>query len=57
MGLSYHDEKSLVDTAASWRFGAQNQNPILETGGVEMADQEILDRTCTQCDDVEIVGI
>jgi hypothetical protein len=46
-----------VETAASWRFAAQNQNSILETGGVEMVDQEVPDRTCIQCDDIEIVDI
>ena len=56
MRLSGHDEKSLVETAASWCFA--DQNPVPETGGVEMAVQEGLDRICLQpCDDVEIVDI
>ena len=36
MGLSYHDEQSLVETAASWRFAPYNQNPISETGDIEI---------------------
>jgi len=62
MGLSYHDDKSLVETAASWRFAPQNQNSIPENGGVilEMAGQpeERLDSIYIQqleCDDIEIV--
>jgi len=51
MGLSYHDTKSLIETAASWRFAPQNQNPNSEIGGVEMVGQE---RPFQQCDDVNI---
>lgn len=32
MGLSYHDEKSMVETAASWRFASYNRNPGPEIG-------------------------
>ena len=32
MGLSYHDEKSMVETAASWRFASHNHNPVSEIG-------------------------
>ena len=35
MGLSYHDEKSMVETAASWRFVSYNQNTDSENGGIE----------------------
>lgn len=57
MGLSYHDDRSLVETAASWRFAPQNQNSIPENEGVvEMAGQERLDRIyIQQCDDIEVV--
>jgi hypothetical protein len=37
MGLSYHDETSFVETAASWHFAPQNQNSISEIEDREMA--------------------
>ena len=43
MGLSYHDEQSMVETAASWRFVAYNQNPDSENGGIENVGRERLD--------------
>jgi hypothetical protein len=53
MGLSFHDETSFLETAASWQFAPQNQDSISETGGREMAGQERLDRVCI--DDIDIV--
>jgi hypothetical protein len=46
MGLSYHDEKSMVETAASWRFASYNRNPGPEIGvqQPENDDIEIVDR-------------
>ena len=38
MGLSFHDEDSLVDRIGSLRFASANSNPITEIGGV--GDQE-----------------
>ena len=43
MGLSYHDEQSMVETAASWRFVPYNQNPDSENGGIENSGRERLD--------------
>ena len=43
MGLSYHDEQSMVETAASWRFVPYNQNPDSENGGIENVGRERLD--------------
>lgn len=51
MGLSYDDDKSLVETAASWRFAS---NPIPEIGGVENGDEERRDHIGTQGDDIRI---
>ena len=34
MGLSFHNENSLVDRVGSLRFASANSNPILETGSV-----------------------
>ena len=38
MGLSFHDQDSLVDRVGSLRFASAGSNPILETGSV--GDQE-----------------
>ena len=59
MGSSYHDEQSMVETAASWRFVPYNQNPNSENGGIENAGRERLDDPIGirqhQSDDIEIV--
>ena len=59
MGSSYHDEQSMVETAASWRFVPYNQNPDSENGGIENAGQERLDDSIgiqpQQSDEIEIV--
>ena len=51
MGLSYHDEPSLVETLESLRFATQNENPNSETEDiVDIAGQEQGD-----CDDIPVV--
>ena len=58
MGLSYHDEQSMVETAASWRFVAYNQNPDSENGGIDNVGREGLDPIGIQQqqnDNIEIV--
>jgi len=59
MGLSYHDEQSMVQTAASWHFALYNQNPISETEVIEIAPgQERVDCIRFQqsaSNDIEIV--
>ena len=58
MGLSYHDEQSMVETAASWRFVPYNQNPESVNGGIENSGRERLDDPIgiqQQNDDIEIV--
>ena len=55
MGLSYHDEQSMVEIAVSWRY---NQNPDSENGGTENVGRERLDDPIgiqQQSDDLEIV--
>ena len=59
MGLSYHDEQSMVETAASWRFVAYNQNPDSENGA-ENVGRERLDDPIgiqQQSDNIEIGDI
>ena len=54
MELSYHDEKSMVETAASWRFASYNQNR--DPGHVEIVGQGRLDPIDIQHSDaIEIV--
>ena len=57
MGSSYHDEQSMVETAASWRFVSYNQNPGSESGDIENVGQERLDPIGIQqqSDNIEIV--
>ena len=59
MGLSYHDEQSLVETAASWHFVPYNRNPGSENGGIENVGRERQDDPIgiqqQQSDDIEIV--
>ncbi|KAF8816970.1 hypothetical protein BYT27DRAFT_7205369 [Phlegmacium glaucopus] len=56
MGLSFHDEKSMVETAASWRFASHNQNPILGMASIDIAAQERRDHIgVQQIDDIETV--
>ncbi|KAF8814576.1 hypothetical protein BYT27DRAFT_7206018, partial [Phlegmacium glaucopus] len=45
LGLSFHDEKSMVETAASWRFASPNQNPIPEMASIDIAGQESRDNS------------
>ena len=49
MGLSFHDENSLVDRVGSLHFACTDSNPIQETGGV--GDQDILEGNL---EDIEI---
>ncbi|KAF8816975.1 hypothetical protein BYT27DRAFT_7205407 [Phlegmacium glaucopus] len=57
MGLSFHDEKSMVETAASWRFASLNQDPISEMASIDIAAQERRDHIgVQQIDDIEIVN-
>ena len=54
MELSYHDEKSMVETAASWRFASYNENRDPEY--IEIVEQGRLDpNNIQQSDDIEIV--
>ncbi|KAF8814574.1 hypothetical protein BYT27DRAFT_7206016, partial [Phlegmacium glaucopus] len=39
LGLSFHDEKSMVETAASWRFASPDQDPISEMACTDIAGQ------------------
>ncbi|KAF8816972.1 hypothetical protein BYT27DRAFT_7205395 [Phlegmacium glaucopus] len=56
MGLSFHDENSMVETAASWRFASHNQNPIPEMASIDIAGQERRDHIgVQQIDDIETV--
>ena len=56
MGLSYHDEQSMVETAASWRFMPYNPNSVSGSEGIENAGQERLDPIgIHQSDDIEAV--
>ncbi|KAF8811928.1 hypothetical protein BYT27DRAFT_7240149 [Phlegmacium glaucopus] len=58
MGLSFHDETSMVETAASWRFASHNQNPIPEMASIDLdiVGQERRDHIgVQQIDDIEIV--
>ena len=54
MELSYHDEKSMVETAASWRFASYSENRDPEY--IEIVEQGRLDpNNIQQSDDIEIV--
>ena len=49
VGLSFHDENSLVDRVGSLHCASTDSNPITETGGA--GDQEIPERNL---EDIEI---
>ena len=58
MGLSYHDEQSMVETIASWDYVPYNQNPDSENGGIENVGRQRLDLIGIQhqqSDNIEIV--
>ena len=50
MGLSYHDEQSMVETAASWRFAS---NPIEI---VDQPEERRDDIAIRRSDDIQIVN-
>ena len=55
MELSYHDEKSMVETAASWQFASYDQNRDPEH--IEIVRQGRLDPNNIQHSDaIDIVG-
>jgi len=55
-GLSCHNEKSMVETAASWKFAPHNQNPISETEGIEnMGQGRVGPIGFQQGDDIQII--
>ena len=39
MGLSFYDEKSMVETTGTLPFASDNENPILEEGLTEREDR------------------
>jgi hypothetical protein len=55
MGLSYHDEKSMVETAASWRFVSYNRNPGPEIGSMGQERRDQIGVQQPENDDIEIV--
>lgn len=59
MKLSFYDEKSMEQAVESLRFGSsRSENPISETGSIDVVDQEGLDHIdIQQGDDIEIVDM
>jgi hypothetical protein len=55
MGLSYHDEKSMVETAASWRFASYNRNPGPKIGSMGQERRDQIGVQQPENDDIEIV--
>ena len=56
MRMSFYDEESMAETAASWQFVSYNRNRIPEPRDVEIAEQDRLGPSnIQQSDDIEIV--
>ena len=56
MGLSFYNEKSMVEAVGSFRFASNNGNQLPEPGDIEVAGQERSDPIdIQQSDDIKIV--
>ena len=40
MGMSFHDQESMVEVTSSLHFASDHPNPIPETGSIDIEGQE-----------------